>query len=65
MLEQEQARDIYREMGRRLLPLNGDQLYVITSDEEFEDIFGEKAAKNRKLYNGMLLCRLYSYFDKK
>ncbi len=65
MLEQEQARDIYREMGRKLLPLNGDQLYVITSDEEFEDIFGEKAAKNRKLYNGMLLCRLYSFFDKK
>lgn len=65
MLEQEQAREIYREMGRKLLPLNGDQLYVITSDEEFESIFGEKAAKNRKLYNGMLLCRLYSYFDGK
>lgn len=65
MLEQEQAREIYREMGRKLLPLNGDQLYVITSDEEFESIFGKKAAKNRKLYNGMLLCRLYSYFDGK
>ncbi|MGN1422698.1 MAG: class I SAM-dependent RNA methyltransferase [Oscillospiraceae bacterium] len=65
MLEQEQAREIYRVMGKRLLPLGENQLYVITSDEEFEDNFGEKAAKNRKLYNGMLLCRLYSYYNKK
>lgn len=64
MLEQEQAREIYRVMGKRLLPLGENQLYVITSDEEFEEHFGEKAAKNRKLYNGMLLCRLYSYFNK-
>ena len=62
MLEVEQAREIYRAMGERLLPLNGSQLYIITPDEEFETIFGQKADKNRKLYNGMMLCRLYSYF---
>lgn len=62
MLEVEEARAIYRVMGERLLPLNGDQLYIITPDEEFEDIFGQKADKNRKLYNGMMMCRLYSYF---
>ncbi len=62
MLEIEQAREIYRVMGERLLPLSGSQLYIITPDEEFEDIFGQKADKNRKLYNGMMLCRLYSYF---
>lgn len=62
MLEVEQAREIYRTMGERLLPLNGSQLYIITPDEEFENIFGQKADKNRKLYNGMMMCRLYSYF---
>ncbi len=62
MLEVTAARDIYRTMGEKLLPLNGNQLYIITPDEEFEDIFGQKADKNRKLYNGMMLCRLYSYF---
>ena len=62
MLEVEQAREIYRAMGERMLPLNGSQLYIITPDEEFETIFGQKADKNRKLYNGMMLCRLYSYF---
>lgn len=62
MLELEQAREIYRTMGEKLLPLNGNQLYVITPDEEFESLFGQKADKNRKLYNGMMMCRLYSYF---
>lgn len=62
MLEVSAAREIYRTMGERLLPLDGKQLYIITPDEEFEDIFGQKADKNRKLYNGMMLCRLYSYF---
>lgn len=62
MLELEQARELYAMMGKKLLPLGHDQLYVITPDEEFESIFGLKSDKNRKLYNGMLMCRLYTYF---
>lgn len=61
MLELEEARDIYREMGERMLPLGDNKLYVITPDEKFESIFGKKADKNRKLYNGMMKCRLYQY----
>ncbi len=63
MLEVDQARELYAVMGRKLLPLGENQLYVITPDEEFESIFGRKADKNRKLYNGMLMCRLYTYFN--
>jgi len=48
---------LYKQMGERL---NGG-VYVITSDEEFEAHFGRKANKNRKLYNGMLMCRLWVY----
>ena len=62
LLEVEQARELYAVMGKRLLPLGGNQLYVITPDEEFERIFGLTADKNRKLYNGMLMCRLYIFF---
>lgn len=64
MLELSQAREIYAVMGSRMLPAGENQLYIITPDEEFENLFGQKADKNRKLYNGMLLCRLYSYFNK-
>ena len=61
MGEIEQAREIYRTMGGVMLPRDDSEIYVITSVEEFEDLFGEKADKNRKLYNGMIQCRLYSY----
>lgn len=61
LLEQSQARELYRTLGERLLPLRDIRLYVITPDEGFESIFGLKADKNRKLYNGMMLCRLYSF----
>lgn len=61
LLEREQERELCKIMGKRLTPLKGNQLYVITSDEEFESLFGIKADKNRKLYNGMLKARLYSY----
>ena len=65
MLEQEEAREIYKIMGEKILPLGDKRMFVITPDEEFQNLFGEKADKNRKLYNGMLLCRLYSYLPLK
>ena len=60
MLEKSETARIYREMGEKLTADSG-RLYIITSDEEFETCFGRKAVKNRKLYNGMLMCRLYMY----
>lgn len=63
MLELSEARELYRAMGERLLPLGENSLYVITPDEEFESLFGLKSSKNRKLYNGMLMCRLFIYFN--
>ena len=57
-----EAEAIYGTMGKVLLPSGeNQQLFVICGNENFEDAFGEKAAKNRKLYNGMLMCRLYCY----
>lgn len=61
MLEEEQAAELYRIMGKRMLPADGRRLFVITPEEKFGELFGEEPSKNRKLYNGMLLCRLYSY----
>ena len=36
--------------------------YIISSDPEFEQHFGVKADKRRKLYNGMIKCNVYMYF---
>lgn len=64
MLTEDEVREIYRKMGERLMPFESSSLYVITSNEDFQDHFGKKADKERKLYNGMLKCRLYFYFGK-
>lgn len=42
----------------------GAGLYAITADAEFEAHFGAKAARRRKIYNGMIPCQLYMYFEK-
>ena len=41
---------------------SGVKKYIISSDERFEEDFGHRADKRRKLYNGMLKCNLYMYF---
>ena len=61
MLTEGQTDELYRIMGGRMLPLGEHSLYVITARESFEDCFGMKANKERKLYNGMLKSRLYQF----
>lgn len=58
----EQARNIYRTMGKVFEQKRGYRYLVISPDEQFEDCFGRKADKKRKLYNGMIKCNLYMYF---
>ncbi len=36
--------------------------YILTSFDEFEDCFGQKARKNRKVFNGGIECRFYQYY---
>ncbi len=59
----EQAASLARVLGQawRLAP--GSGLYAITADAAFEDHFGAKATKRRKIYNGMIPCQLYMYFQ--
>ena len=62
LLDLQEAQRLYREMGRVFDKAHGWSYYVITPDEEFEQCFGRKADKSRKLYNGMIKCRLHMYF---
>jgi putative N6-adenine-specific DNA methylase len=57
MLEKADVEQLYKVMGEKLT----GEAYIITSDENFEAHFGRRARKNRKLYNGMIMCRLYMY----
>ena len=53
---------LYREMGEHLRALSPWQIYIITSHPAFERLYGKRADKVKKLYNGMIPCYLYQYF---
>ncbi len=53
---------LYRELGEHFRALSPWQIYIITSHPSFERLYGKKADKIRKLYNGMIPCYLYQYF---
>lgn len=62
LLEKEEASKLYHTFGAavRRLPENW-RVSILSSHTEFEDAFGQKAKKKRKLYNGMLKCDLFMY----
>lgn len=62
MLEIREAEQLYTEMGKVMNPSAENPCYIISPHEEFEQFFGKKADKKRKLYNGMIKCNLYMYF---
>ncbi|MBQ6019573.1 MAG: class I SAM-dependent RNA methyltransferase [Clostridia bacterium] len=56
------ARELTRVMGKLFDRRPGWSYNIITADEDFEKVFGRKADKRRKLYNGMIKCQYYMYF---
>ena len=63
MMEQQSAQRLYAALGRHLKYADGWKKYIITSEPEFEHYFGKRADKKRKLYNGMIKCDYYMYFN--
>ena len=59
--EEETVRELYRTLGRKYLNLDTWSFYIITATTDFIKLFAKKADKNRKLYNGRLLCYYYQY----
>lgn len=62
MLEIKEAEELYKIMGKRFLANAESSAYIIAPHEHFEELFGKKADKRRKLYNGMLKCQLFMYY---
>ena len=65
LLSMQDAEKLYRDMGRQFRNLDNWQIYVLTSHEGFERLYGQKADKVRKLYNGMIKCNYYQFFKKR
>ncbi|MBR3966499.1 MAG: class I SAM-dependent RNA methyltransferase [Clostridia bacterium] len=60
-----ETNELYRAMGKCFSHFDPWQIYVLTSSEEFERLYGRRADKKRKLYNGMIPCNLYQFFKPK
>lgn len=63
--EKREVEELYRIFGNYKKKLDNWDFNVLTSYEGFENIFGIKSSKNRKLYNGTIKCYYYQYFDNK
>ena len=65
LMNGEDLTKLYQTMANVFQPSQQTVYYIISSAENFEQSFGRKADKKRKLYNGMLKCNLYQYFAQK
>lgn len=62
LLDVNQARELYRLIGKSFERRHFWSYAIISPDDTFEACFGRKADKRRKLYNGMIRCQYYMYF---
>ncbi len=61
MLEKSEAEDLYAILGGKCQALETWSHYVISPNPDFEKFFGMKAARRRKLHNGLIPCSYYQF----
>lgn len=61
MGEKREAEELYRILGRVTKDLSTWSIYVITACETFERLYGRRADRKRKLYNGSIRVDYYQY----
>ena len=59
----EGAAKLARTLGRQMEANPCAGVYAITADMDFETHYGKRANKRRKMYNGMIPCQLYMYYN--
>jgi len=60
--EKNQVEKLYIEIGKKFRQLDTWSIYIITSNENFEYLYGKKADKRRKLFNGRIKVDYYQYY---
>ncbi|OWR27287.1 RNA methyltransferase [Saccharibacillus sp. O23] len=59
--EEEEVEKMIRQLGRAALDLPDWSFFAITPTENFEQNFGKKADKRRKLFNGRIECQFLQF----
>ena len=60
--EKRQVEQICRQLGHLFARLDNWSMFILSAYPDFERLFGRRADKKRKLYNGTIQCYLYQYF---
>ncbi len=55
--------EIYKKLGALYSRLGNWSFFILSPHPEFQRIFGKKADRNRKIYNGKIKCYLYQYLN--
>ncbi len=63
--EKSAVEQMYREMGQTFASLDTWSIYILTSNENFEELYGKQATKKRKLFNGFIRTDLYQFWGKR
>ncbi len=62
MMSMRDAEELYRNIGKCFSNMSPWQIYILTSCEYFEKLYGRKADRVRKLYNGTIPSFLYQFY---
>lgn len=62
MGEIEEINELYKDFGAKFKELETWSVYAITSSKSFESLYGRKADRRRKLYNGKIETTYYQYY---
>jgi len=58
----QEVEGLYKEMGKIFSELDTWSFYILSPHSKFEQLFGKKATKKRKLYNGNIKVHYYQFF---
>ena len=56
-----EAESLYRRLASAVAALDSWSVYVLASHPRFEEVFGRRASRRRKLYNGRIECTYFQY----
>ncbi|MEC1472913.1 class I SAM-dependent RNA methyltransferase [Bacillus haynesii] len=63
--EKKAVEAMYKDMGKAFAELDTWSVYMLTSNERFEECYGKKATKKRKLFNSFIKTDYYQYWGKR
>lgn len=60
--EKREVENLYMEIGKLFRELDTWSVYILTSNENFERLYGKKADRKRKLFNGRIKVDYYQFY---